>query len=83
VGTHCGVRVLGRQINGSGWVTDEASRTTDWSPPEWAEAIADGQELIALSVLLSADGNELVATAEDVSVMYRPIADSDNVPGCA
>lgn len=83
VGTHCGVRVLGRQINGSGWMTDEASQTTDWLPPEWAEAIKGGQELIALSVLLSADGDELIATAENVSVKYRPITDRDQVADCA
>ena len=83
MGTHCGVRALGRQINGVNWITDEASRTTDWLPPEWTEAIAGGQELIALSVELSADRDELVATAEDVSVTYRPATEADPVPGCA
>lgn len=83
VGTHCGVRVLGRQINGSGWMTDEASRTTDWLPPEWTNAIKGGQELIALSVLLPDAGDELVATAEKVSVRYRPITAADQIPGCA
>ncbi len=83
VGTHCGVRVLGRQINGSSWMTDEASRTTDWLPPAWTEVVKGSQELIALSVLLSADGDELIATAENVLVRYRPVTDADQVPGCA
>ena len=42
-----------------------------------------GQELIEVSILLSDDGTELVATAEDVSVSYRPVTDADDVPGCA
>ena len=83
VGTHCGVRVLGRQINGVSWITDEASQTTDWLPPEWKEAIAGGQELIALLVERSADGDEIVATAENVSVTYRPVTEADQDPGCA
>ena len=83
VGTHCGVRVLGRQVNGSSWMTDEASQSADWLPPEWTDAIEGGQELIALSILLSDSGDELVATAEEVSVRYRPITAADRVPGCA
>lgn len=82
-GTHCGVRVLGRQINGASWTTDEASQTTDWLPPEWTAAIAGGQELIALSVVLSTGGDDLVATAENVSVKYRPLTDDDQAPDCA
>jgi len=80
VGTHCGVRVIGA-VNDTLWIADEATQPGDWMPTEWAEGIEGGQELIALEV--ADDGTDLIATAEQVSVRYRPVAEGDQVPGCA
>jgi hypothetical protein len=82
VGTHCGVRVLGPAVNDTFWITDEAAPPGDWMPAEWAEAIEGGQELIVLEVVLSDGATNLSATAEGVSVRYRPVAKDDEVPGC-
>jgi hypothetical protein len=83
VGTHCGVRVLGPAVNDTFWITDEATQPGDWMPAEWAEAIEGGQELIVLEVVISDSDTNLTATAEGVSVRYRPVAADDEVPGCA
>ena len=82
VGTHCGVRVL-NPVNDTLWITDEATQPGDWMPAEWAEAIEGGQELIVLEVVLSDSDTNLTATAEGVSVRYRPVAEDDEVTGCA
>ena len=83
VGTHCGVRVLNPAVNDTLWITDEATQPGDWMPAEWAEAIEGGQELIVLEVVLSDSDTNLTATAEGVSVRYRPVAEDDEVTGCA
>ena len=82
VGTHCGVRVFGL-VNDTLWITDEATQPGDWMPAEWAAAIEGGQELIALEVVISDSTTDLIATAERVSVRYRPVAEGDEVLGCA
>jgi hypothetical protein len=82
VGTHCGVRVL-NPVNDTLWITDEATQPGDWMPAEWAEAIEGGQELIVLEVVLSDSDTNLTATAEGVSVRYRPVAEDDEVTDCA
>ncbi|WP_395152422.1 hypothetical protein [Ilumatobacter sp.] len=81
VGTHCGVRVIGL-VNDRLWITDEATQLGDWMPAEWAAAIEGGQELIALEVVISQSNTHLIATAERVSVKYRPVAEDDEVPDC-
>lgn len=83
VGTHCGVRLLGSAVNDTLWITDEATQPDDWMPDEWAEAIEGGQELIVLEVVLSDGNTDLTAMAEGVLVRYRPVAEDDEVPGCA
>lgn len=82
VGTHCGVRVIGI-VNDTLWITDEATQRGDWMPTKWADAIEGGQELIALEVVIADNNTDLIATAEQISVRYRPVAEDDQVPGCA
>ena len=82
VGTHCGVGVLGLSVNGIVWTTDSARGERDWMPTEWASSLDAGEELITLEVVQS-DDTTLTATAEGVSVVYRPVSADDLVPECA
>lgn len=81
VGTHCGVERLGLPVNDVFWITDEAgAASTDWMPTEWASSTKGG--LIPLTIVLSADGEELKAEASDRAVTYRPLNDSDGESFC-
>jgi hypothetical protein len=82
IGTHCGVGVLGLPVNGIVWMTDTARGERNWMPSEWASILGSGEELITLEVVLS-DSATLTASANGVSVTYRPVTADDEVPDCA
>lgn len=82
VSSHCGVGRLLLPVNDVLWITDEANGT-DWMPIEWAQTTGDGDEVIALEVVLSADGTQLTATKAGRSVVYRPITPSEAGVYCA
>lgn len=83
VGTHCGVGRLGLPVNGVFWITDEARGAPDWMPGEWESARPSGEELITLTIELSADQSKLTASFAGRSAEYRQIAQSDPVVDCA
>lgn len=77
--THCGVGWLG-PLNGVVWRTTVPGGAIDFVPPAWRAAVAmDGS--IFLAVLMT-EGPEptLTATANGVSLVYRPAAEP--APGC-
>jgi len=82
VGTHCGVGYLSLPINGRFWISDEAAGEWNWMPPEWAETLGPGEELITMEVRLSDDGTALTATLADRSVSYRQTTEADPVIEC-
>ena len=82
--SHCGVERLLLPVNDVLWITDEANGTeSDWMPIEWAQTLGAGDEMIALEVVLSADGTQLTATKAERSVVYRPITPSEAGRYCA
>jgi len=82
VGTHCGVARLGLPVNGEFWLTDEADGARGaWMPPEWSGTSSGG--LLAVELVLSADGTELTVSRGGRSVSYRPVTESDPVRPCA
>lgn len=84
VGTHCGVEWLGLPVNDVFWITDEADESaSDWIPIEWSQTLSPGEQLIALEVVLSADGSHLTATKAGRSVVYRPNEATDPEKFCA
>ncbi len=82
VGTHCGVEHLGPPVNGVFWITDEGQGALDWMPPEWKATQGSGEELITLTIELSADRSQLTASLAGRSVEYRQVAESDPVLEC-
>lgn len=84
VGSHCGFIYLSQQIDGRSWITDEAPDVFEWTPDEWADAIDPSRpEQLVLTIMLSADGSELTATANGRSVRYRPVNPDDPEFFCA
>lgn len=79
IGTHCGVGVLGRLLNGYVWRTSE-SDGNDWVPREWYSEPSP-PDPIEVVVALSDDGTVLTAQLNGREVAYeqdgREFADSD------
>ncbi len=71
LGTHCGVRILGRTINDTVWRTREGAGTIDWIPAEWApdESFPDGP--IDIRVVLSSDGRTITGSLNGREVVYH------------
>jgi hypothetical protein len=69
-------------VNGIVWTTDTARGERNWMPSEWASTLGPGEELITLEVVLS-DSANLTASANGVSVAYRPVTADDELPDCA
>ena len=67
IGTHCGVGVLGRIVNGSVWRTSEAD-ATDWVPFEWESGPMEDIEVV---VALSEDGSTLTVEMNGRAVTYE------------
>lgn len=68
VGTHCGVGILGRLVNGYVWRTDEADGP-DWVPREWYSGPVPPDPL-DIQVTLSQDGTILTASLNGREVTY-------------
>ncbi len=52
-------------------------------PGEWSEGLARGDQLLTIEVVLSVDGEHLVASHGGRSVLYRPVTADDPVDFCA
>lgn len=68
VGTHCGVEVLGRLVDGYVWRTTEADGL-DWIPREWYSGPVPPDPIV-ISVSLSDDGTMLTASLNGRDVLY-------------
>lgn len=79
VGTHCGVEILGRLVNGYVWRTDEADGL-DWVPREWYSGPVLPDPIV-IEITLSEDGTVLTASLNGREVTYvhhgREFAEED------
>lgn len=71
MGTHCGVRVLERLINGMVSRTDEANGSSGGVPAEWEPDPSRPDGPVELRIALSSGGDELVASLNGRDVTYR------------
>jgi hypothetical protein len=83
LGTHCGVRILGK-LNGQWWRASEAlSVRSDWFPDEWALDPTTYGEPIVVNLILDAKDNTIVATYRGRAVAYVPGRDLEDWEYCA